>query len=106
MEQPRGEGRAQEVNREIVKHVDVLLGNEEDFMACLGYRIEGSDPVLRRLSADSYAELLTRVAADLPQLQVIATTLRTVRSASVNDRGALAWSPHDGVIQGDPARRT
>ena len=94
-----GKDRAQEINREIVKHVDVLLGNEEDFMACLGYRIEGSDPLLHRLSTDSYAELLTRVAADLPQLQVIATTLRTVRSASVNDWGALAWSPHDGVIQ-------
>ena len=94
-----GKDRAQEVNREIVKHVDVLLGNEEDFMACIGYNIEGVDPVLRRLPVDSYAELLTRVAADFPQLQAIATTLRTVRSASMNDWGALAWSPHDGVSQ-------
>src|SRR6201988_3831621 len=36
-----GRKRAQEVNREIANHVDVMLGNEEDFTDCLGLKIEG-----------------------------------------------------------------
>ena len=94
-----GKARAQEVNRTIAKHVDVLIGNEEDFSACLGYEIEGSEPGLTRLPVESYAAMIGDVAADHPQLRVIATTLRRVRSATVNDWGALAWSPQSGVLQ-------
>ena len=36
-----GKAKAQEVNREIVRKVDLLLGNEEDFSAMLGVKIKG-----------------------------------------------------------------
>ncbi len=38
-----GQQRAQEVNREIARHVDVMIGNEEDFTACLGFEVESAD---------------------------------------------------------------
>src|SRR5258705_3134632 len=38
-----GHNRAQEVNKEIARHVDVMIGNEEDFTASLGFHAEGAD---------------------------------------------------------------
>jgi 2-dehydro-3-deoxygluconokinase len=94
-----GQPAAQQVNREIAQHVDVLIGNEEDFTACLGYDIAGVNANLSSLPTDSYAAVIARAAADHPQLQVIATTLRTVHTATRNDWGALAWSPDTGLTQ-------
>lgn len=93
-----GPARAQEVNREIARHVDVMIGNEEDFTAALGYAVEGVDEHLSALEVDSFAAMIERVAAE-NDFQVIATTLRTVRSATVNDWGALAWSREEGLVQ-------
>jgi 2-dehydro-3-deoxygluconokinase len=92
-----GQAKAQEVNRALAPHIDVMLGNEEDFTAALGFPVSGVDAGLSELPVDSYAAMIARVATVYPNLKVIATTLRTVRSASVNDWGALAWSPKDGV---------
>lgn len=94
-----GPARAQEVNREIARHVDVMIGNEEDFTAALGFEVEGVDDGLTRLEVDGFAAMIDRVAQEYPGLQVIATTLRTVRSATVNDWGAIAWSPETGLVQ-------
>jgi 2-dehydro-3-deoxygluconokinase len=94
-----GQARAQEVNREIARHVDVMIGNEEDFTAALGFEVEGVDEHLSDLEIDSFAAMIDRVAAEFGNFQVIATTLRTVRSASTNDWGAIAWSRDDGLVQ-------
>jgi 2-dehydro-3-deoxygluconokinase len=87
-----GQARAQEVNRALVQHVDVLLGNEEDFTACLGYEVPDTGKDLSSLSAANFKRMISQVTADLPHLKVVATTLRAVRSASVNDWGAVAWA--------------
>ncbi|MEO5633658.1 sugar kinase [Gaiella sp.] len=84
-----GRARAAEVNRRLVEHVDVLLGNEEDFSAALGFEIEGVDENLLHLDLDAYARLLEQVLAAYPRLAVVATTLREVRSATVNDWSAV-----------------
>ena len=84
-----GPVRAAEVNRRLVEHVDVLVGNEEDFSAALGFEIEGVDENLQQLDLDSYAALLEQVLAAYPQLAVVGTTLRQVRSATVNDWSAV-----------------
>lgn len=84
-----GPVRAAEVNRRLVEHVDVLLGNEEDFSAALGFEVEGIDENLRELDLNSYAALLERVLAAYPQLVVVGTTLRQVKSATVNDWSAV-----------------
>jgi 2-dehydro-3-deoxygluconokinase len=94
-----GQSQAQAVNRELARYVDVMLGNEEDFAAALGFAVEGVGPDLAELPAESYAAMIARVGAAYPNLRVIATTLRSVRSASINDWGALAWSPTEGLCQ-------
>ena len=94
-----GPERAREVNARIAGLVDVLIGNEEDFTAALGYAVEGVDPELTNLSPTAYASMLARVAEDLPRLRVAAATMRSVRSASRNDWGAVAWSPEGGLVR-------
>ena len=84
-----GPSRAAEVNRRLVEHVDVLLGNEEDFSAALGFAIEGVDENLLHLDLDAYATLLEQVLAAYPGIAMVATTLREVRSATVNDWSAV-----------------
>ncbi len=94
-----GQQRAREVNRELAQHVDVMIGNEEDFTAALGFEVEGVDEHLATLPIEGFRAMIDQVAAAYPNLAVIATTLRTVRSASVNDWGAVAWSAGTGLVQ-------
>ncbi|HEY0119653.1 MAG TPA: sugar kinase [Cellulomonas sp.] len=94
-----GRARAQAVNRAIAPYVDVMIGNEEDFTAALGFTVPGTEPDLARLETDAYAAMIDRLSDTYPNLRVIATTLRTVRSATVNDWGALAWSESTGLVE-------
>jgi 2-dehydro-3-deoxygluconokinase len=87
-----GSARAQEVNRRLVEHVDVLIGNEEDFTSALGYEVAGLDPDITILEVDSFATMISDVVAAYPNLAVVATTLRAVHSASRNDWGAIAYA--------------
>ena len=94
-----GHAKAQQVNKEIAGLIDVMIGNEEDFTACLGLEIEGVDENLSDLETDSFAAMIEQAAATYPNFQVIGNTMRTVHSASRNGWGALAWSPETGVVQ-------
>lgn len=91
-----GKGKAQEVNKEIAKYVDVMIGNEEDFTACLGFEIEGNDENLKKLNIDGYKKMIDNVVKEYPNLKVVATTLRAVKTASINDWSALCYA--DGKI--------
>jgi len=82
---------ARTVNRELVRHVDVLIGNEEDFTACLGLDVAGVDQSLRGLDPAAFEAMIGEATAQFPNLQVVATTLREVHSATRNDWGAVAW---------------
>ena len=93
-----GHAKAQAVNKEIAPHIDVMIGNEEDFTACLGLHIEGVDENLTDLETDSFAAMIQRAAAEYPNFQVIGNTMRTVHSATRNGWGALAWSRETGVV--------
>jgi len=84
-----GKDKAQEVNREIAKYVDVMIGNEEDFSACLGFEIEGNDANLKELNIPEYKKMILEVMKAYPNFKLAATTLRTVKSATVNDWSAL-----------------
>ncbi|MFT3875851.1 MAG: sugar kinase [Propioniciclava sp.] len=99
-----GQERAREVNRELVRHVDLLLGNEEDFTAALGFEVDGLDEHLTRLPLEGYARMIREVAGAYPNLAAIATTLRQVHSASDNDWSAVAWSPETGLIEATQRR--
>ncbi len=86
-----GQARAREVNHEIARYVDVMLGNEEDFTACLGYEVEGVDENLTCLNTSAYKAMIRRAVADYPNFKAVATTLRSVITASRNDWGALLY---------------
>ena len=85
-----GKAKAQEVNRELVRKVDLLLGNEEDFSAMLGVSIKGVSEDFAELPIQGYEEMLREVAASYPNLKLIASTLRTATTASRNAWGAIA----------------
>jgi 2-dehydro-3-deoxygluconokinase len=85
-----GKAKAQEVNRELVRKVDLLLGNEEDFSAMLGVQLEGVTEDFDELPIASYEKMLRDVAAAYPNLKMVATTLRTAHTASRNAWGAMA----------------
>ena len=86
-----GKPRAQEVNRQLAPLVDVLFGNEEDFTAALGFRVEGVDENHSELAPENFQRMITGVAQAYPNLRVIATTLRSAKTATRNDWGAVCW---------------
>lgn len=87
-----GKKRAQEVNREIARYIDVMIGNEEDFTACLGFEVEGNDEDLKELNIEGYRKMINEVVREYPNFKVVATTLRTVKTATINDWSAIAWA--------------
>ena len=87
-----GKAKAQEVNKAIAPYIDVMIGNEEDFTACLGFEIEGNDENLKELNLDGYVKMLGEVCKVYPNFKVIATTLRTVKTATVNDWSAMVYA--------------
>ncbi|GAB3806693.1 PfkB family carbohydrate kinase [Micromonospora zhanjiangensis] len=94
-----GQERAREVNRRLARHVDVMIGNEEDFTASLGFEVPDTDESLSELEVDNFRRMIGEVTKAYPNFAVVATTLRTVRSATVNDWGAIAWSAASGFVE-------
>ncbi|MFP4644619.1 MAG: PfkB family carbohydrate kinase [Spirochaetales bacterium] len=91
----KGQGgieRAQEVNREIAPYVDVMIGNEEDFTKALGFEVKGVDESLTGLDVESYKSMVVQVSEAFPDIRAIATTLRDVRTATLNDWGAILYT--------------
>ena len=87
-----GHAKAQEVNKEIAKYVDVMIGNEEDFTACLGFEIEGNDENLKELNIEGYKKMINKAVETYPNFKAVATTLREVKTATINDWSALCWA--------------
>jgi 2-dehydro-3-deoxygluconokinase len=88
--------RCREVNRAIAPSLDVILGNEEDFTACLGLEVEGVDANLTELETSGFENMIRTAVATYPNLKAVAATLRAVKSATRNDWGAICW--HDGTF--------
>ena len=83
--------KAQEVNRRLAKYVDVMIGNEEDFTASLGYKVEGVDENLSKLDTSNFKKMILNAVSDFPNFKVAATTLRSVKTATVNSWGAICY---------------
>ncbi len=88
--------KARDVNREIAKHVDVMIGNEEDFTASLGFAVEGVDESISEIETDAFKQMIQQAVAQFPNFQVAATTLRRVLTATRNDWSAILW--HEGEM--------
>jgi len=86
-----GKQKAQQVNRTLAPLVDVMLGNEEDFTAALGFSVAGLDEGHSQLDAANFMAMIEKVLAEYSNLKVVATTLRNARTATLNDWGAVAW---------------
>jgi 2-dehydro-3-deoxygluconokinase len=97
-----GKAKAQEVNRRLAPYVDVMLGNEEDFTAALGFSVAGLDEQHSTLAAAGFKKMIEAVIKEYPSMAVIATTLRNARTATRNDWGALCY--HDGKFYEAPTR--
>jgi len=82
-------GKAREVNRDLAKLVDVMIGNEEDFTACLGLHVEGVDESFSALDPANFKKMIQLAREQYPNFQVVATTLRNAKTASINDWGAI-----------------
>lgn len=94
-----GQQRAQEVNRRLARYVDVMIGNEEDFTAALGFAVPDTDASLSNLDVANFKRMIEAVTKEYDNFTVVATTLRTVRTATVNDWGAIAWSAPTGFVE-------
>jgi 2-dehydro-3-deoxygluconokinase len=86
-----GKKRAQEVNRRLAPLVDVMLGNEEDFSAALGFDVPGMDENISNVEVESFKKMIAAVVKEFP-FKVVATTLRKAQTATRNDWGAICYA--------------
>jgi 2-dehydro-3-deoxygluconokinase len=97
-----GKQEAQRVNRMLAPLIDVMLGNEEDFTAALGFSVEGLDEHHSQLDTSNFEKMMERVVREFPNLKVVATTLRYAKTSTRNDWGAVCFC--DGKVYRAPAR--
>ncbi len=90
-----GKKRAQEVNRALAPYVDVMLGNEEDFSAALGFEVKGLDEHISNIESGAFRKMIAEVVKEFP-FKVVATTLRKAKTATRNDWGAICYE--EGVF--------
>jgi 2-dehydro-3-deoxygluconokinase len=91
-----GPEKAKEINREIAQYVDVMIGNEEDFTKCLGMKVKGVDKNLSSLDPRNFQNMIKCCMENFPNLRAVATTLREVKTATVNGWSAVLY--YDGVF--------
>ena len=87
-----GRERAIAVNRELAPLVDVMIGNEEDFTAALGFAVEGVDEHHSKLDVENFRRMIEKAVAEFPNFKIVATTLRHAKTATINDWGAVCYA--------------
>jgi 2-dehydro-3-deoxygluconokinase len=90
-----GKKQAQQVNRALAPLVDVMLGNEEDFSAALGFQVAGLDEHLTEFESAPFRRMIESVVKEFP-FTVVATTLRKAKTATRNDWSAICYA--DGAF--------
>jgi 2-dehydro-3-deoxygluconokinase len=83
--------KAREVTSQLVPHIDCLIGNEEDFQKVLGFEVEGVDENLSALDTSAYKKMVEKVVKTYPNVKVVGTTLREVKSGLVNNWSAILY---------------
>lgn len=85
-----GLAKGQEMIGRIVKHVDALIGNEEDLQKGLG--IEGQDVEKKSaLDPDAFFSVIEKAVEKFPNVKLVATTLREVHSTNRHSWAAVVW---------------
>lgn len=83
--------KAQKVMRNLVKYVDVLMGNEEDAETTLGIRPENTDVIGGKLNYEAYGKMAEQISKEFG-VKKVAFTLRTSISASDNKWAAMLYT--------------
>jgi 2-dehydro-3-deoxygluconokinase len=99
-----GQAKAQKVNRKIASYVDVMLGNEEDFTASLGFKVKGLDAHISKLNPGNFKKMIENVVRMYPNFKAVATTLRNAKTANRNDWGAVLYINgqfYDAILRED-----
>lgn len=86
-----GMAKAVEVNRRIAPLVDVMIGNEEDFTAALGFEVPGMDEHISKIDPENFKKMIREAIKLFPNFKAVATTLRNAKTASINDWGAILY---------------
>ncbi|MEK6337710.1 MAG: sugar kinase [Acidobacteriota bacterium] len=97
-----GSEGAREVNHQLAPLIDVMLGNEEDFTAALGFKVEGLDEHHSKLDVENFRKMIERAGAEYPNFKIVATTLRHAKTATINDWSAVCYC--DGKLYQAPVR--
>jgi 2-dehydro-3-deoxygluconokinase len=87
-----GKEKARQVNRTIAPYIDVMMGNEEDFTACLGLEVPGLDEHISKLDPSNFKKMILEAVKQFPNFKAVATTLRNAKTASINDWGAILYT--------------
>jgi 2-dehydro-3-deoxygluconokinase len=99
-----GQEKAVQVNRKIAPLVDVMIGNEEDFSAALGFEVPGLDTGCSKLDSSNFKKMIGEAVKMFPNFKIVATTLRNAKTATKNDWGAVLYaggSFYDALLRQD-----
>src|SRR4030095_5508675 len=81
----------------LVPYIDCLIGNEEDFEQVLGIEAEGEGVDVHKagaLDVGPFKKMVERVVKDYPNIKIVGTTLRGVKTATINDWSAKIGRAH------------
>ena len=88
--------KADEVMKELVKYVDTVIANEEDFQMSLGISAESSSAVEEgQINVELYKAIAAKAMAEYPNIKRVAITLRESKSANHNDWSACLYNGKD-----------
>jgi 2-dehydro-3-deoxygluconokinase len=91
------EKRAQEVMGPLMRHVDLVIANEEDLQSVLGVHVPGTDVTSGQLNIEGFQQAAERVTRDFGP-PMVAITLRESVSASDNGWSAALWDASTGSM--------
>jgi len=82
---------ARECMSEVLPHVDLVIGNEEDADDVLGIHAKGTDVERGTIDASAYEQVARAIVGRFPNVSRVAITLRQSISADHNNWGAMLF---------------
>jgi len=76
--------KAQKVMKSVIPHVDVLIGNEEDFEKMLGIKANVAKGY-SKIDPESYRSVANKAVELYPNIEVVCTTLRDAKTGLLNN---------------------
>jgi 2-dehydro-3-deoxygluconokinase len=87
---------ARSVVGQLLPHVDLVIGNEEDAEDVLGIKAGASSVQTGQLDVERYPDVARQIAERFPNVSMVAFTLRESISATHNNWGAMLWTRESG----------